>query len=48
MLSGGVPLFVVSDVLGHSSNSVTEDLYGHLVAGEWRKATYVIADVLYR
>jgi integrase len=47
MLSRGVPLHVVSDVLGHSSISVTKDVYGHLVAGERRKATDAIASVLY-
>jgi integrase len=47
MLSRGVPLHVVSDVLGHSSISVTKDVYGHLVAGERRKATDAIAIALY-
>ena len=30
MLAAGVPLKVVSDVLGHSSISVTGDIYGHV------------------
>ncbi|MGD0882271.1 MAG: site-specific integrase, partial [Acidimicrobiales bacterium] len=47
MLSRGVPLHVVSDVLGHSSISVTKDVYGHLVAGERRAATDAIAGALY-
>ncbi|MGO8871241.1 MAG: tyrosine recombinase XerC [Acidimicrobiales bacterium] len=47
MLSRGVPLHVVSDVLGHSSISVTKDVYGHLVAGERRRATDAIAGALY-
>jgi integrase len=47
MLHRGVPLHIVSDVLGHSSISVTKDVYGHLVAGERRKATDAIAAALY-
>ena len=46
-LSRGVPLHVVSDVLGHSSILVTKDVYGHLVAGERQKAADAIADALY-
>ena len=30
MLNNGVPLFTVSKTLGHSSVSVTGDIYGHL------------------
>ncbi len=37
MLAQGVPLHEVSDVLGHSSVSITKDIYGHLVADR-RKA----------
>jgi len=47
MLSRDVPLHIVADVLGHSSISVTKDVYGHLVAGERRKATEAIAGAIY-
>jgi len=47
MLSRGVPLHIVADVLGHSSIAVTKDVYGHLVAGERRKATDAITGALY-
>jgi integrase len=47
MLSRGVPLHIVADVLGHSSISVTKDVYGHLVAGERRLATDAIAQAIY-
>ncbi len=30
MLNNGVPLKVVSDVLGHSSVAMTGDVYGHV------------------
>jgi integrase len=30
MIAGGVPLKQVSEALGHSSISVTADVYGHL------------------
>lgn len=32
LLAQGVPLEVVSEVLGHSSIRVTKDVYGHLLA----------------
>jgi integrase len=38
MLAQGVPLEVVSEVLGHSSISITKDVYGHLVEGAKRQA----------
>jgi integrase len=34
MLAKGIPLYVVQDVLGHSSIKVTKDVYGHLLGGE--------------
>ncbi|MGN7799038.1 tyrosine-type recombinase/integrase [Leifsonia sp. 22587] len=30
MLAAGVPLKVVSDILGHSSVAITGDIYGHV------------------
>ena len=30
MLTRGVPLKVVSDILGHSSIAITGDVYGHV------------------
>jgi integrase len=46
MLAQGVPLEVVSEVLGHSSISVTKDVYGHLVEGVKRDAAERMAGVL--
>jgi site-specific recombinase XerD len=34
MLAQGTDLYVVSEVLGHSSVAVTKDVYGHLVEGQ--------------
>jgi integrase len=34
MLAQGTPLYVVSEVLGHASVAITEDIYGRLVGGE--------------
>jgi len=48
MLSAGVPLHVVSDVVGHSSITVTKDVYGHLVADDRERASDAISSVLYR
>jgi site-specific recombinase XerC len=33
MLAQGTDLYVVSEILGHSSVAITEDVYGHLVPG---------------
>ncbi len=48
MLSAGVPLHIVSDVLGHSSISITKDVYGHLVSDDRERASDAISSVLYR
>lgn len=37
-LRDGVPLEVVSKLLGHSSTTVTEQVYGHLTVEDARKA----------
>lgn len=36
MIAQGVPLSIVSDILGHSSIQVTKDLYGHLDVDQLR------------
>ncbi len=38
MLSGGIPLKVVSDVLGHASIAITADVYGHVTPEVSREA----------
>jgi integrase len=43
MLARGVPLEVVSEVLGHSSIYITKDVYGHLVEGAKRDAAQRMA-----
>ena len=48
MLAQGTPLEVVSEVLGHSSISITKDVYGHLAEGMKRDAAERMADVLHR
>ena len=37
MLAQGTPLWVVSEVLGHSSIAITKDTYGHLLGAESRR-----------
>jgi integrase len=39
MLSNGIPMIAVRDVLGHSSIETTVDLYGHLTESEKTRAT---------
>jgi len=46
MLAQGVPLEVVSEVLGHSSIYITKDVYGHLVEGAKREAAARMAAAL--
>lgn len=46
MLAQGVPLEVVSEVLGHSSIAITKDVYGHLAEGAKRAAAERMAAVL--
>ncbi|NYJ08050.1 tyrosine-type recombinase/integrase [Petropleomorpha daqingensis] len=48
MLSGGVPLKVVSDILGHSSIAITGDIYGPLSPDVARRAIDVLGDALDR
>lgn len=42
MLSGGVPIKVVQEVLGHSTMRLTADLYGHLMPGDNDRAAEAI------
>ena len=46
MLTGGTPLHVVSEILGHASIAITKDVYGHLVEGEKRDAAATMSDLL--
>lgn len=46
MLAQGTDLYVVSEILGHSSIAITKDVYGHLVEGHKRAASEVMSDAL--
>lgn len=46
MLGGGVPIEVVSDVLGHSSIRITADTYGHIGASQRLAAALAIESAL--
>ncbi|WP_315093226.1 tyrosine-type recombinase/integrase [uncultured Cellulomonas sp.] len=48
MLTGGTPLHVVSEVLGHASIAITKDVYGHLAEGEKRGAAETMSNLLRR
>jgi integrase len=51
MLAQGTDLYVVSEVLGHSSVSsvaITKDVYGHLVEGQKRAAAELMSEQLLR
>src|SRR3954451_22080032 len=48
MLTHGVPLTVVSEVLGHSSIAITGDVYGHVAPDVSRDALDILGDVLGR
>lgn len=47
MLAQDTPLWVVSEVLGHASLTITKDVYGHLMGREKRAATESITAVLF-
>lgn len=47
MLAQGTPLQVVSEVLGHSSISVTADVYAHLFEGQKRVAAEAMTTALF-
>lgn len=46
MLSNGVPITVVSQILGHSGISITVDVYGHVAPDVSRDALDVLASAL--
>ena len=46
MLTNGVPLKVVSEILGHSSIAITCDVYGHVSPDVSRDAVRTLGDVL--
>jgi integrase len=45
VLTCGVPLRVISDILGHSSIAVTGDIYGHVSRDVARQAVDTLSDV---
>ena len=47
MLAAGVPLQVVSDMLGHSSIRMTADVYGHILQPQREEAAAALAGVLF-
>jgi hypothetical protein len=48
MLAQGMDLYVVSEVLGHSSVAITKDGYGHLVESQKRAAAQLMSTYLER
>ena len=48
MLAQGTDLYVVSEVLGHSSVAITKDVYGHLVEGQKLAAAQLMSAALLR
>ncbi|MGZ4617255.1 MAG: tyrosine-type recombinase/integrase [Frankiaceae bacterium] len=48
MLTHGVPLKVVSEILGHSSVAITGDVYGHVAPDVSRDALDILGDALGR
>jgi site-specific recombinase XerD len=46
MLAQGTDLYVVSEVLGHSSVAITKDVYGHFVEGQKRAAAARMSQAL--
>jgi integrase len=48
MLSRGVPLTVVSDILGHASIAIIGDIYGHVSPDVARQAMDTLGDAFDR
>jgi integrase len=46
MLTHGIPLKVVSEILGHSSITITGDVYGHVSPDVSREAVATLGAVL--
>lgn len=46
LLAQSIPLHEVSDILGHSSVSVTKDVYGHMTAERRRAAADAMDRIL--
>jgi hypothetical protein len=46
MMASGVPLKIVSDILGHASVAITGDIYGHVSPGVSREAAAKLAAAL--
>jgi len=47
MLAQGVPIEVVSDILGHSSIRMTADVYGHILEPQRAAAADAMAKALW-
>ena len=47
MLAQGTPLHVVSEILGHTSISITKDVYGHLLVDDKRAAAEAMSGALF-
>ena len=46
MLNHGVPVLVVSKMLGHSKTSTTLDIYGHLIPVMQKEAARIMDEVI--
>jgi integrase len=46
MMASGVPLKIVSDILGHASVAITGDIYGHVSPDVSREAAAKLAAAL--
>jgi integrase len=46
MLNNGVPVLVVSKILGHSKTSTTLDIYGHLIPTMQTEAAQIMDDLI--
>jgi integrase len=43
MLANGIPLQVISDILGHAPIRITSDVHGHVLAPQRQEAAEVMA-----
>jgi len=45
LLHSGVPVNVVSAILGHARSSITLDTYAHVVAGDFLEAMKTLSEL---
>jgi len=46
LLAQGVPVKVVSEILGHARTAITNDTYGHIIKSQQQAAAHIMDNIL--